>query len=192
MRIAAGGGAGAGACRGSRREAGVKSMDCILDEVKQENIKGFWVPISGVLKKKTEYSDGQVYESETTVAIQEIDMEPDFDAIHAFDFAAPDGTMVSDISTPGLKLKWARGEVMPDIAEDEIRALDEAIDVARAELPKDLAAASSLRQDEPNEDSGLSRLLPVFVVAIALLLTAISIPFLQRRRRRASSDDSAR
>lgn len=81
---------------------------------------------------------------------------------------------------------------MPDIAEDEIRALDEAIDVARAELPKDLAAASSLRQDEPNEDSGLSRLLPVFVVAIALLLTAISIPFLQRRRRRASSDDSAR
>ena len=146
-------------------------------------------------------------------SLKNIDVEPDYEALGAFEIQLPEGTVVHDEDIPGIRYQWISGRLQPLIDDAVIDTIDSAVAELRnsknavpqkqlANSQEDASAKQAAKAD-PNhlpdgqlaniEDQGESgswtttkKLLCYMVGACLILATAF---FVYRHRRKAATNE---
>jgi len=104
-------------------DQGITECVDVVDSIDVQEIDGVFVPISGELTGKAKA--GQEWEETTHIEAKrsEIVLNPDFEALGAFEISFPEGTEVTHQDIPGLRFRWTKGKFVPDMNEYLIKNL---------------------------------------------------------------------
>jgi hypothetical protein len=104
-------------------DQGITEWMEVVDSIDVRKIDGVFVPISGKLASKTRGGDDWESTDQVEVKRSEIVLNPDFEALEAFEISFPEGTEVSHQDIPGLRFRWTNGKFVPDMNEYLIKNL---------------------------------------------------------------------
>ena len=102
-------------------------FDFDITILERTEIDGTFVVTKARRLNTFEHSDGTAYRNEQIVNRSEIEFNPDFEKAGAFDFDLPNGTVVRLYAEPIVSLEylWQDGRLVPHIAPDIDRVIDE-------------------------------------------------------------------
>ncbi|MEJ2701618.1 MAG: hypothetical protein P8Z79_04180 [Sedimentisphaerales bacterium] len=78
----------------------------LIDSIEIKQVDGCFVPISGRYFKQFTSKDGTEVILETVSKFGQIELNPDFEAMGAFDNPLPDGSLASDMDFPGQGIRY--------------------------------------------------------------------------------------
>lgn len=88
-----------------------------------EYIDGKYIPVQIETEYHHEVEDGREWRFKNSCVISEVDTNPDFDALNAFEFSVPENTTTTlirrDRSIIG-GLQWENGQLIADMEEDKL------------------------------------------------------------------------
>ena len=124
-----------------------------LENVQFENLQGVWVPMEADFHSVSKRQEG-TNDSHTHFKITEIAIDPNHAELQSFVLDVENGTEVRILEAPGIKYKWQNGEIVADIDEHVIEAIDRSIDgvLVECQVPPGLATAKKTGA-APNEPS---------------------------------------
>jgi len=174
-------------------DQGVERGIMTLDDVQVEKIDGAWVATSGTLSQETILSDGKTIRSEERAVRTEIDLDPDFDAVKAFEIDLPEGTPVTLDEFPGIRYQWREGKLTPVVDDAAICQIDAAVDNSRREVADDSERGNGETAEAlPTEPSGEGEQRPArsassrVAIAVGVLIVACVAGFVWYSRRKRS------
>jgi hypothetical protein len=110
-------------------------IEVVVEEEQYHEGSGYFIPKRHTWTYRNKNEDGDIfYENVSVRTLTEVDLNPDFEALQAFDFPVPDGTLVFLHKKNGQHmagLKWQDGEFVIDV---DGKALDDNIRTALAQL----------------------------------------------------------
>ena len=133
-------------------ETKLKEWQLQVDSIKIQKIDDIYVPVEGQHTDRIIYKSGDQVTSTVKVKRSEIDLNPDLEALGAFNFNLPDGTVIHDFDFPGIRYKIFGGELVPDVDKamiEQINRITEEL-VAEDRVPAELATANRT-EATPNE-----------------------------------------
>ena len=94
----------------------------VVESVKIDQIEGTFVITGADVTESWTFSSGQMVRISYDFKLSKIDMNPDFNALRAFEIKVPDGTPAHDLDFPGINFMVVGGKIVPadDPAFDEI------------------------------------------------------------------------
>ena len=108
----------------------------IMNNVKFQDYNGLWIPISGDWQETTTYENGRVTKKSFNHSLIELEISPDFEAVHAFEPNIPNGTLVRiENENIVIPYHWIDNEVEPDVDEIVLEVIDETIEELAQEAP---------------------------------------------------------
>lgn len=124
-----------------------------LDDITLEEKNGHYVTTGATYRFIEKLANGVTDTMESKLTVSDIQINPDFDAMNAFNFTVPDGMQVLQISDDGKSampgFKWQDGKVVAAISKSEVNAIEKSVVALREDtLP---APAKSLEWDVLNE-----------------------------------------
>lgn len=111
-----------------------KEWQLQVDSIKIQKIDDIYVPVEGQHKERNIYKSGDQVISTIKVKRSEIDLNPDFEALGAFTFNLPDGTVIHDYDFPGVRYKIFGGELVPHVDKAVIEQTDRMDDEILADV----------------------------------------------------------
>ncbi len=96
-------------------------------EMDVKEVKGVFLPVSGLMTSTTVRNDGQTITHTFDAKRSEIDLSPDFKALHAFGLNLPDHTFVHDEDYAGIKWDIVGGKLVPYVDEASMTAIEQVI-----------------------------------------------------------------
>ncbi len=132
-------------------ETKLKEWQLQVDSIKIQKIDDIYVPVEGQHTDRIIYKSGDQVTSTVKVKRSEIDLNPDLEALGAFTFNLPDGTVIHDYDFPGVRYKIFGGELVPmdKAVIEQIDRITEEL-VAEDRVPAELATANRT-EATPNE-----------------------------------------
>ncbi len=127
----------------------------LIDSIEVQKTDGIFIPVSGRFTLTNRLEDGSEDIVRVHVRCSQIDLNPDFDALGAFElYSFPDGSRIYDKDFPGIRYKVSGGELVPDVDEAVIEELDNTAKQLLAEgtVPSGLGTVDVIKQsnNEPN------------------------------------------
>jgi hypothetical protein len=110
--------------------------EIIVESIEIDNINGVFLPTSAVILSTTTYSTGEVTKIRATHKRTNTNLNPDFDAMGAFELDIPDGVPVFFYGTregSGIQYEWFDGKPRINIDELFLDSLDNQIDQLNVE-----------------------------------------------------------
>jgi len=93
----------------------VHSWVAVFDSVSFQEIDEFFVPNGGVFVLDITYNEGKKVSSREEYTVSNVQLNPDFNSIGAFEVNLPNGLRIYSEQAPGIRYKWQDGNVVPDI-----------------------------------------------------------------------------
>ncbi|MBN2180762.1 MAG: M20/M25/M40 family metallo-hydrolase [Sedimentisphaerales bacterium] len=93
-----------------------KRTDAFIAE-KVEQIYGKYVVTQAKFDNKVENGDTILGDYTYHYNLKKIDLNPDFEALSAFEIKLPEGTIVRDENNPEVRYKWTSGRLVKELAE---------------------------------------------------------------------------
>ena len=85
-----------------------------MDE-KVEQIDGQYVITQARFNHKIDNDDIVLGNHTYHYNLKDIDLNPDYEALGAFEIQLPEGTVVTHEEVPGIEFRWANGKIVPDV-----------------------------------------------------------------------------
>jgi len=104
-------------------DQGITEWVKVVDSIDVRKIDGVFVPVSGKLVDRAKAGDEWESTDHVEVKRSEIVLNPDFEALGAFEISFPEGTEVTHQDIPGLRFRWTKGKFVPDMNEYLIKNL---------------------------------------------------------------------
>jgi len=104
----------------------LKDYSVVVDSVKIEDINGVFIMTAGNMTVTQIYTDGYRITSACDFRFSNINLNPDFNALKAFEINVPDGTPVTDVDFPGGSFEVRQGKIVS--AGTSFEQIDKAIE----------------------------------------------------------------
>jgi len=120
------------------------NIEVVLDSVKIDKIDGVYIPVSAKVKERVDYENGTYVERVDAYTRTNIDFNPDFYAMGAFEMDVPNGTKVyfMEPARSGIRYEWQDGKIVTAIDQRTLDALDDEIDKIKSESQEQAKQAS--------------------------------------------------
>jgi hypothetical protein len=119
--------------RGPSARSVLQRHELRVDSVVLEKIGDVYVAVSGIITDELEFANGEKASIKSVFRREEITTKPDFEAVYAeFLQGIPDGVPLSfmDDVRKGIRYEWYHGAPRAAVSDQELKALDQAIDEA--------------------------------------------------------------
>jgi len=165
----------------------LSSVNYVMKDVEIEERDGVYLAKSGNCEMEWTYLNGDKLESKKTITINEIDFNPDFEALDAFKVTMPDGTPIRDSDFPAIQYTWVNGKAVPDVAPSDLDVLDGAIEDLKksggiVQEARPIALEADRRTPEATREGRLAYW--AMVIGGVCALTGVGLRFLYYRARR--------
>ena len=87
----------------------------VFDAEKVEQIDGQYVITQARFNHKIDNDDIVLGNHTYHYNLKDIDLNPDYEALGAFEIQLPEGTVVTHEEVPGIEFRWANGKIVPDV-----------------------------------------------------------------------------
>lgn len=94
-------------------------------ELDIQAIEGVFMPVSGKIVNSTLRKEGKRHTTTYEAKRTEIDLDPDFEALHAFELNLPDHTFVHDEDFDGVKWNIIGGKLKPYVDDVSMDAIEQ-------------------------------------------------------------------
>jgi hypothetical protein len=123
----------------------IATIEMEIAGVAIKEFEGHFIATEGILTQSFSYSDGREEQLKKVVKRGNFQLNPDFDAMGAFQVDFPEGASVLYKSEGGIRLRytWRNGLLAPEIDVKALTQIDESIDEL-SELARKTGTASSL------------------------------------------------
>jgi len=107
-------------------ELDMARLEITIEDVVVSEIDGYYVPTAGTQYQKTYYADGTVNHVKNVVTRKDIELNPDFEAMGAFQVDFPEGTDVTlKYGQNGrMRYTWQNGELVTKVNENVLAQID--------------------------------------------------------------------
>ncbi len=101
----------------------------IMDSVKFKDFDGVLLPVACKTSLIWKYSNGKTAEWHGVHERLSIDLNPDFEALNAFEPDIPDGTIINhqEFVGTGIQFEWSNGEVVTRVDDEYLEMLNDAV-----------------------------------------------------------------
>ncbi len=127
----------------------ISNWTIVVDSIALTKVGERYLPVAGHYTHRTLFKDGLEKTTAVQVKRSEIDLNPDFEALRAFTFNLPDGTLVGDSDFPAIRYQTFAGKLRPAVdsyAIDVINKQIEKVRVAGNNMPSE-----SIASDRPQD-----------------------------------------
>lgn len=174
---------------GALGEPGKKGVrwTALLHSAQVERVGDVFVPVAGELSYTSYLEDGEKHVQRYTVERNDIDLNPDFEALGAFVLGVPNGTRVLRDDFPGISWEWQDGKVVPSVSASDVDVIDKQISQLRDKEVKPtekgpIAGASLNREVVSAEPRSASKVLRFLILPVVGLVVVVAGFFLVRFR----------
>jgi len=175
-------------------ERDIARLEITIEDVVVSEIDGYYIPTAGTQYEKSYYADGTVNHVKNVVTRKDIELNPDFEAMGAFQVDFPEGTDVTlEYGKNGrMRYTWQDGELVTKVNENVLAQIDADIssimDSFSVPAVKDIASV--------NPDAGVARQAPqpaagqsdVWFWMLAGAAVAVALGFIAMRRLRKAGN----
>jgi len=127
-----------------------KSWLAAFHATELRRIEGYYIPIRSEFSLEIAKKDGgpaaiDLYH----YTVKNVDLNPDFEALKAFQFNLPDGTPVSLREAPGIGYVWRNGRAVPDVEDEVVSNIDSLVSKAMEDTAPREGDTPSAPKQEP-------------------------------------------
>ena len=190
-------------------EKGLKTSNSAFEATEVQEIDSQYVITKGFFTETGINQDGEKTIRNNEYKRTEVDLNPDFEALGAFQINLPEGTVVSNEDIPSIKFVWSNGKLVPktghlvieDIDKEVCRLFNEnkskpetkelkdipdtqpfvQLETKKPEIPLDTNTQPAVQEVEPETKSSSFSLFGS-VIVILLIVTVISLLVLRQRQ----------
>jgi hypothetical protein len=105
-----------------------KEWSLVADKIEILNKDGAFIPVSVSVTTMETYVNGQQCVTKVQHRREDVDLNPNFAALHAFEMSAPDGTpaIFLDDKHPasGIAFVWRLGKIVPAVDQNAVKSID--------------------------------------------------------------------
>ncbi len=104
-------------------DQGITEWAETVDAIDVQKIDGVFVPISGTLTGKAKATGAWQTTSHVSVKRSEVVLNPDLEALGAFQISFPEGTEVTHEDIGGYVFRWTKGKFVPNMNDYLVKSL---------------------------------------------------------------------
>jgi hypothetical protein len=104
--------------------------EILVDDIRIEEIGDLFVPIAATIANRRQYISGKTLMIDTIHRRFDIETEPDFEALGAFNLVIPDGTLVAfedERGSDGIEYMWRGGAIVPKVDMSVFESIEQEI-----------------------------------------------------------------
>lgn len=96
-------------------DIGLSSWTITVDTTDLAEIDGVFVPVGGRYTHESIRATGEVKTTSVRVKRSNVQLDPDFEAMGAFQIDLPEGTPIHLAEAPGIRYIWSNGQIVTDM-----------------------------------------------------------------------------
>ncbi|MCE5185285.1 MAG: hypothetical protein LLF76_04070 [Planctomycetaceae bacterium] len=96
----------------------------VVEDIEVKKIGDHFIPIKGTYTRKTIFKDGKEKIIRSATQRDQIDVNPDFEAMGAFKLSIPNGSILFNREVRNIPYEWINGELVPYIEDMALDSLD--------------------------------------------------------------------
>jgi hypothetical protein len=106
------------------KESTLSDWKVVIDQVKYEKIEDHYIAVQGRYTRKAMFKDGRLKTTEILTTRENININPEFDALKAFTPKIPDGTILLNRDFDDIPYEWIDGKFVPYIEDIALEHLE--------------------------------------------------------------------